>query len=90
MRATVTLSPDGTADVASSGQSMSAEQATADAAELESEVDKATSIKVAFVKLRVFGPVKFRAEGDLVKSDVHLTQDDIDKIFGLVAAFMPR
>jgi hypothetical protein len=90
MRATVTLGKDGGADVALTGQSMSPEQATTDAEDLESAVDQALSIKVTFVKIRLFGPIKFRSEGDLVKSDVHLTADEIDKIFSIASAFMPR
>lgn len=88
-RATITLSPDGGADIAGTGQSESEAQATADAEELTEAVDRATSLKIAIIKIRLFGPVEFRPEGDQVKTDVHLTPGDIDKLFGLLSAVMP-
>lgn len=89
-RATVTLRDDGGADVAATGQSVSPEQAKEDAVALTEAVDDATSIKVAIIKLRLFGPVKFEAEGDVVKSNQRLTADEIDKLFGLVSLVMPK
>jgi hypothetical protein len=89
-RATVTLLEDGGADVVSSGQSVSPEQAKEDAAALTEAVDEATSIKVAILRIRLFGPVKFTSDGDQVKSTVHLTPDDIDKLFGLISLALPK
>lgn len=89
-RATVTLSPDGGADVKVVGESASEAQAAADAEELTGEIDKATSLKLAFIKIRLFGPVVFKPEGSKVTSDVHLTPDDFDKLFTLLAAVLPK
>lgn len=89
-RATVTLRSDGGADVAVDAQSESETQATTDAAELTSEVDRATSIKIAIVRIRLFDPIKFRAEADRVKADVHLSSGDVDKLFTLLSTFLPR
>lgn len=89
-RATVTLRDDGGADVVSSGQSVSPEQAKEDAEALTESVDEATSIKVAILRIRLFGPVKFTSEGDQVKSTVRLSADDIDKLFGLLSLALPK
>jgi hypothetical protein len=89
-RATVTLRDDGGADVASTAQSVSPEQAKEDAAALTEAVDDAMSIKVSIIRLRLFGPVKFEPEGDQVKSKVRLTADEIDKLFGLISLVLPR
>jgi hypothetical protein len=80
------LTPDGGADVLVEGQSTDDAQAASDAAALTAEVERATSIKISFVRVRLFKPVPFRAEGSLVKAEVHLTSDEIDMLF----RFMPR
>lgn len=89
-RATVTLSPDGGADVKVVGECESEAQAAADAEALTNEIDRATSLKVAFIKVRLFGPVEFKPEGSQVKSDVHLTSGDFDKLFTVLSAIIPR
>lgn len=88
-RATVTLTDDGGADVKAVAQSSSEEQAVADAAALTSEIDRATTVKIVFVKVRFFGPIEFKPEGSTVKSDVHLTSGDIDKLMTLLKAVLP-
>ncbi|NUQ78343.1 MAG: hypothetical protein HUU21_32845 [Polyangiaceae bacterium] len=88
--AKVTLREDGGADVASSGQSVSPEQAKEDAEALTQSVDDATSLKVSILKIRLFGPVKFTSEGDRVKSEVKLSPDDVDKLFGLLSLALPK
>lgn len=89
-RATITLSDDGGADVKVVGESESESQAAADAEALTSEIDRVTSLKVAFIKVRLFGPVEFKPEGSQVKSDVRLTSDDFDKLFTVLSAIIPR
>lgn len=86
----VILTPDGGADIKTVGKSISPEQAAQDAAALTESVDAATSIKVAILKIRLFGPVQFRSEGDQIKSDLHLTADDIDRLLGIAQTFMPQ
>lgn len=88
--ATVVLGADGGADIALEAPSQSPEQAAADAAELTQSVDAATSIKVAFVRVRVFKPIPFFADGDRVKANLHLTADEIDTLFGALGAIIPR
>jgi hypothetical protein len=89
-RATVTLSSDGGADIKAVAQSSSEEQARADAEALTSEIDRATTLKIVFVKVRFFGPIEFKPEGSTAKSDVHLTPGDIDKLMTLLAAVLPK
>jgi hypothetical protein len=89
-RATVTLSPDGGADVKVVGDSSSDAQAVTDAEALTSEVDRTTSLKIAFIKIRLFGPAVFKADGSKVTSDLHLSPDELDKLFTLLAAVIPK
>lgn len=86
----ITLTADEGLDVTSSAQSTSPEQATADAEALSKSVEAATSIKVAFMRFRLFKPIPFTAEGDQVKSSFHLTQGEIDTLLGALAAILPR
>jgi hypothetical protein len=83
-RIEVTLTPDGGADVMTVGQSKDEAQAIADAQALTEEVERATSIRIAIVRVRLFKPVPFRAEGSSVRSDLHLTPDEIDMLFRLI------
>jgi hypothetical protein len=83
-RIEITLTSDGGADVLTVGQSTDASQAASDAATLTEEVERATSLRIAFIRVRVFKPVPFRAEGKEVKSDVHLTADEIEMLFRLL------
>lgn len=71
---------DGGVDLKAQGWCPDAAQAQRDAAQLTSDVEKATTLKVGFVKLRMFKPVVFRAEGNEVKGELHLTLDEIDKL----------
>jgi hypothetical protein len=82
-RAKVVLLQGGGADVAIDAQSTSAEQAAEDAAALTRSVDDATSVKVAFIRVRFFKPVAFRAEESVVRGDVHLEAADLDRLLGL-------
>lgn len=90
LSATITLADDGGAAVAIEGPSSSPEQASADADALTRSVDEATSVRVAFLRVRVFKPIHFFAAAERVKADVHLTAGEIDTLLGAVAAFVPR
>jgi hypothetical protein len=90
LRATLTLADDGGAAIAIEGPSASPEQAAADADALTRAVDDATSVRVAFLRVRVFKPIRFFAAADQVKADVHLTAGEIDTLLGAAAAFIPR
>lgn len=85
-RAVITPAKDGGADVAFDAQSASAPQAATDAAALGRSVDDATTLRVSILTVRVMAPIAFRAEGDHVKSDVHLAPADLDRLLGLASA----
>jgi len=73
-------------DMLVEGQSTDDAQATADAASLTEEVERATTLKISIIRVHLFKPVPFRAEGSLVKTEVHLSPGEIDTIIRL----MPR
>ena len=81
------LAADGGLDVAMDAQSTSPEQATSDAAELTDSVEKATTVRIAIIKLRFFQPVVFRGEADHVKGSLHLKPSEIDQLLGFAEAF---
>lgn len=74
---------DGSADAAADGESTSEQQAVQDAAEMGDAVDRATSMKISVLRVRFFKPIPFRAEGKHVKSDLHLSPEEIDKLMGM-------
>ena len=90
LQATITLGDDGGAVIALEGPSASPEQAEADALSLTRAVDDATSVRVAFIRVRVFKPIRFFAEAERVKADVRLTAGEIDTLLGAAAAFLPK
>jgi hypothetical protein len=90
LQAAVTLLQDGSADIAIDGVSTSPEQASRDADELTSAVERATTLRIAVVKLRMFDPVTFSPEGDHVKALRHVPPEELDKLFGLLSAVLPR
>jgi hypothetical protein len=86
-RATLVLRPDGGAAVDVDAVSTNAAQAARDAAELSKTVDRATSVKIAILRVRFFEPIVFRSEGEHVRARVVLTQSEIDRLLGMAAAF---
>jgi len=90
LEAKITLTKDGGADVLLDGPSTSPEQAQADAAALTDAIDRATTVRVAIVKIRFFDPVRFRAEEDRIKSKRHVTPGEVDRLFSLLATVLPR
>ncbi len=90
LRAIVTLAADGSATIAVEGPSASPEQAIVDAAALSRSVDDATSVRVAFIRVRVFKQIRFFAEAESVKTNVHLSAGEIDTLVGAAAAFIPK
>ncbi|AUX38312.1 hypothetical protein SOCE836_105530 [Sorangium cellulosum] len=90
LEAAVTLTKDGGATVALDGASASPEDAARDAAFLNEEIERATSFRIAVVTVRVVDPVEFFAEGDRVKANRRVTPGEIDKLFALLSAVLPR
>lgn len=79
-RITIELSSDGGADVSADAQSASPEQAVEDARALTESIERATTVKVAFVRVRFFQPAPFTAEGDRLKSRLHLSAGEINTL----------
>jgi hypothetical protein len=88
--ARVRLLADGGANVSIEGQSTSPEQAEQDAATLTKSIDDATSVKVSVVRIRMFEPVKFHADGSNIKANRALSKSDLGRLLGLLETFGPR
>jgi hypothetical protein len=84
--ATLVLRLDGGAAIDLDAVSTSAAQAALDAVELSATADRATSVKVAFVRVRFFQPIQFHAAGEHVKAQITLTARDVDRLLDLAAA----
>lgn len=79
-RIAIELSSDGGADVAADAQSASPEQAIEDARSLTEAIERATTVKVAFVRVRFFQPSPFAAEGDRLKARMHLSEGELNTL----------
>ena len=88
--AKIRLAEDGGADIAFDAESTDPAQAAADAEALTESIDRATSIKLGFIRVRLFDRVVFRGEGSRVKSDTHLTGSEIDRLASIAGSLMPR
>ncbi len=90
LHATVTPAADGGVDLYIEAPSSSAEQARADAQSLSREVDRKLSVKIFTVRVRLFDGIDFRADGDRVKGERHLSQAELESIFAFVDSVMRR
>ncbi|MGK3968283.1 hypothetical protein WMF01_47805 [Sorangium sp. So ce1667] len=90
LEATVTLAKDGGALLALDAPSEGPEQAARDAEFLNEEIERTTSFRIAIVTVRVVDPIGFFAEGDRVKAKRRVTPGELDKLFGLLSAVLPR
>ena len=86
----LTLGADGSADLSVDALSTNEDQARADADQLTRSIDDATSMKISILRVRFFKPIPFRAEGDHVKTDVHLTPDEVQKLLGMAEMMRRR
>lgn len=87
---TVTLRADGGLDAHADGTSTDDAQAKADADALTRSIERATSAKVAFVRVRFFKSVPFRAEGNHVRADLNLTDKELNNLLSMAEAFSRR
>jgi hypothetical protein len=78
------IAADEGVDLLVEGQSSDETQAKADAIALTEEVDRATTLKISIVRVHLFKPVPFRAEGSLVKTEVHLSPAEIDALMRMM------
>ena len=86
----VWVARDGGLDIHAVGESTDPPQASADASALTTDIDNATSINLGILKVRLFQQVVFHPEGQQVKSHVHLTPSEIDRLAALAETFIPR
>ncbi len=88
--ATLVLRADGGADVDLVGDDAGEDQAAQDARQLTGDIERATTMKIAFVTIRVIDPIVFTAQGNQVKAKVDLSRAQIDQLLGLAARFAPQ
>jgi hypothetical protein len=86
--ATIVLQADGSADLSIDGASKSEVSAQADAAKLTEDIEKASYVDVWFAKARMFDPVVFKAEGNMVRARRHVTQQELDMLTSLAAMML--
>jgi len=79
-RMTVTMKDGGGALVHLVGDSTNPKQAKKDAAVLTKRVDKATTVKISFIKVRAFAPVAFKAKGSRVEAKRHVTAAELQTL----------
>lgn len=84
------LQPEGGLDIAADALSTTPEQAAADADALTQSVDRSTTMKVAFVRVRFFRKVPFRAEGDHVKADVKMSAQEVAQLLSMAEMLATR
>lgn len=89
-RARVTLQSGGGALVQAEGDSASPEQAELDAAALQSSIDRATTVQLGFVRMKVFRTIPFRSEESRVFTQVDLSASELSQLLGLAEMAMRR
>lgn len=84
------ITADEGVDITSVAESTDPAQAQADAEALTKAIDNATSINLGILKVRMFQQVVFHPEGSQLKSHVHLTHAEVDRLITLAETFIPR
>jgi hypothetical protein len=86
--AEVTLRADGGADLAIDGESSSEAQAQADAEQLTKDIEKASTVNVAFFKFKAFEPIAFKPDGKMVRARRRVSQKELDALLSLAAMML--
>ena len=86
----VILRQDGCVDGGLEAQSASPEQAQTDAVVLTREIEDVTTVKGSFLRVRLLGPVVFRADEDRVKADVALRAGEISTVMAFIEMGLRR
>ncbi len=86
--AEVTLRDDGGADLAIDGESSTDTQAQADAAQLTADVEKASTVNVAFFKFKAFEPIVFTSEGTMVHARRTVSKTELDALLSLATMLL--
>ena len=86
MRFSLSLNPAGGADARLEAKDRDAESAAKNAPDLTETVNKAMVVDLLFTKRRLLDPVTFRAEGDRIRAETHVTDAQLRHILSMVAA----
>lgn len=90
MRFSLSLNPKGGADCRLDAKDASAEAAQTNAAALTETINKAMVLDLVFTKRRIIDPVTFRAEGDHIRTELHITDKQLHHILNMTAAQIER
>jgi hypothetical protein len=86
---TVMLKPEGGAIVDMAGEDANADKAIEDAETMTDNFNKATSVQIAILSIRLFDPIKFKAEGTTIKGRLSLTQEEVDRLASVAQTLAP-
>lgn len=86
---TVLLKPEGGAVVDMSGEDANGEKAIEDAEVMTENFNKATSVQISIISIRLFDPIKFKAEGNVIKGRLTLSQEEVDRLAQVAQSFAP-
>ncbi len=86
MRFSMSLNPNGGADARLDAKDMDATSAAKNAPELTEVINKAMEIDLIFAKRRLLNHVTFRADGDHIRTETHVTDAQLRHILSFIAA----
>jgi hypothetical protein len=86
MRFSLSLNPAGGADARLEAKDRDAESAAKNAPDVTEAVNKAMVVDLLFTKRRLLDPVTFRAEGDRIRAETHVTDAQLRHILSMMAA----
>lgn len=86
MRFSMSLNPSGGADARLDAKDKDAATAAENAPKLTEVINKAMEIDLLFTKRRLLDPVTFRAEGDHIRAETHVTDAQLRHILSFIAA----
>lgn len=86
MRFSMTLNPAGGADARLDAKDQDAATAAKNAPELTEAINAAMVIDLIFTKQRLLSPVTFRAEGDHIRTETHVTDAQLKHLLSFLAA----
>jgi hypothetical protein len=86
MRFSLSLNPAGGADARLEAKDRDAASAAKNAPDVTETVNKAMVVDLLFTKRRLLDPVTFRADGDRIRAETHVTDAQLRHILSMMAA----
>lgn len=86
----VTLQPEGGAEVSMEATSTSEQQAEIDAVSLSKSIERATTIRVSAIRIRMFRPVVFEPNGRVITSTLQLSANELSQLVYFLSAMASR